>query len=323
MGRAAGMADRRLPGRFRVMMEAGAGGSRGALDDGRRHGSGMKHGVLTSVAGLVLAIGWMAACDKRSRDAGTFTTAGVTHLQQREYDRAIRDFDRAIALQPGLVVAWRNRGVAHRDKGDFERAIADYDQAALLSPADARVFNDRGLVYVAMDDYAHAIQDFDRAIALKPNHPLAIRNRGRAYFYLGNFAQAAADLQRGLSLDSTDAYVVIWLHLARRRTRQDDSGDFAAQAAVTDTTRWPAPVLRYLQGRLSADSLRAMSDSTDAEERSDQRCAAAFYLGEAALLREARDSAAALFEETRASCPRSWTEYKGAIAELRRLGRRD
>jgi lipoprotein NlpI len=281
----------------------------------------MKRSVLTGLVGLGLAIGWMAACDTRSRDASTFTTAGVAHLQQGEYDRAIRDFDRAIALQPGLVVAWRNRGLAHREKGDFERAIADYDQAALLTPADARIFNDRGLVYVGMDDYARAIQDFDRAIALKPGHALAIKNRGRTYFYLGNFAQAAADLQRGLSLDSTNAYVVIWLHLARQRMRQDDASDFAAQAAIADTTRWPAPVLRYLQGRLRADSLRAMSDSTDAEERSDQRCATAFYLGEAALLREARDSAATLFEETRASCPKAWTEYKGAIAELRRLGR--
>jgi lipoprotein NlpI len=282
----------------------------------------MTRSVLAGLAGLALAIGWTAACDKRSRDASTFTTAGVAHLQQREYDRAIRDFDRAIALQPGLVVAWRNRGLAHREKGDFERAIADYDQAALLAPGDARVFNDRGLVYVGMDDYPHAIQDFDRAISLKPDNAAAIQNRGRTYFFLGNHAQAAADLQRGLLLDSTNASVVIWLHLARQRMRQDDASDFAAQAAAVDSSRWPAPVLRYLQGRIDADSLRALADSTDADARADQRCAAGFYLGETALLREARDSAATLFEETRASCPKAQPEYKAAVAELRRLGRR-
>jgi lipoprotein NlpI len=283
----------------------------------------MKRSVLTGVAGLILAMAWMAACDTRSRDASTFTTAGVAHLQQGEYDRAIRDFDRAIALQPGLVVAWRNRGLAHREKGDFERAIADYDQAALLTPGDARVFNDRGLVYAGMDDYAHAIQDFDRAISLKPDHAAATQNRGRTYFFLGNHAQAAADLQRGLRFDSTNASAVIWLHLARQRMRQDDASDFAAQAAMVDTTRWPAPVLRYMQGRLDADSLRTLADSTDADSRADQRCAVAFYLGETALLREARDSAATLFEETRASCPKAWPEHKGAVAELRRLGRRE
>jgi len=283
----------------------------------------MRRSVWTAVAGLALAIGWLAACDKRSRDAGTFTTAGVAHLQQREYDRAIRDFDRAIALQPGLVVAWRNRGLAHREKGDYERAIADYDQAALLSPGDARVFNDRGLVYVGMDDYPHAIQDFDRAISLKPDHAAAIQNRGRTYFFLGNHAQAAADLQRGLRLDSTNASVVIWLHLARWRMRQDDASDFAAQSAAADTSRWPAPVLRYLRGRLDADSLRALADSAGADSRTDERCAVAFYLGETALLREARDSAAALFEEARASCPKALPEYKGALAELRRMGRRE
>jgi lipoprotein NlpI len=282
----------------------------------------MKRSVLVCLGGLAIVVGWLGACDTRSRDAGAFTTAGVTHLQQGEYDRAIRDFDRAIALRPGLVVAWRNRGLAHREKGDFERALADYDQAVLLAPGDARLLNDRGLVYVAMDDYAHAIQDFDRAISLKPDQAAAIGNRGRTYFLVGNHAQAAADLQRALLLDSADAGMVIWLHLARQRMRQDDAADFAAQAATADTTRWPAPVLRYLQGRSTADSLLAASDSTGSAERADQRCAAAFYVGEAALLREQRDSAAALFEETRASCPKAWTEYKAAVAELRRLGRR-
>ncbi len=280
----------------------------------------MRTSSIRRALGIGLGVGLAAfgACVASSRDAETFTSAGVTHLQQGEFDRAIRDFDRALALQPGFVVAWKNRGLANKGKGDYERALADYDQAILLTPGDARLYNDRGVVYLAMNDYSRAIADFERAIGLKPDHALAIKNRGRAYFYLGNFAQAAADLQRGLILDSANAYVVIWLHLARQRLKQNDAADFAAHAAVADTVHWPAPVVRYFLGTLSADSLRALSTETDSEAQKDQRCAVAFYLGEAALLRGERAEAKNLFEETRGSCPKDWTEYKAAVAELRR-----
>lgn len=279
----------------------------------------MKRGVLTGLVVVGLALVWMGGCNGRSRDAEALTSAGVVHLQQGQTDRAIHDFDQAIALQPGLVVAWKNRGLAYKNKGDFERALADYDQAVLLAPGDARLYNDRGMAYTGMNDLPHAIRDFDQAITLKPDHALAIKNRGRAHFYLGNFAQAAADLQRGLSLDSTNTYVVIWLHMARQRLKQNDSADFVAHLAITDTTRWPAPVARYFLGALSADSLRALAAETNSDVQKDQRCAAAFYLGEAALLRGRRDEAAPLFQETRAACPKDWTEYMAAVAELQRL----
>ena len=275
--------------------------------------------VLAGLRGLALAS--IVSCNSASRDAGAFTSAGVAHLEQGEYDRAIRDFDRALALQPGFVVAWKNRALAYKGKGDLERAIADYDQAILLAPTDAKIINDRGAAYFGLNDFTRAIQDFDRAVALKPDQATAMKNRGRAHFILGNFAQAAADLQRGLALDSADAQATLWLHLARRRLSQDDAADFAAHAGAADSTRWPAPVLRYFLGAISAEQLRvAATDSTGAPEQStDAPCVVSFYLGESALLRGARDEATELFRETRASCPKDGGEHKAAVAELQRL----
>src|SRR4051812_38214090 len=155
--------------------------------------------ALALAAGLIL-VAWVG-CHNGSRDAGALTSAGVTHLQMREYDRAVRDFDRALALDPGLVVAWRQRALAYRAKGDYERALADFEQALLLAPSDPRLYTERGVTYELLGDYTSAIRDFSRAIAFRPNHAPAIEARGRTHFYLGNFAQAAADLQRGLALD--------------------------------------------------------------------------------------------------------------------------
>ena len=270
----------------------------------------------------VLTLLQTPACERSSREAEVFTSAGVTHLQMGEYDRAIRNFDRALTLHPGLVVAWRNRALAHREKGDYERAIADYEHASVLAPSDARVFTDRGVAYVLLGDYRQALRDFDRAIALKPDHAPALEHRGRTHFFLGNFAQAAADLQRGRSFDSTDAYAVLWLHLARQRLRQDDQDDFTAHAAVVDTTAWPAPIVQHLLGRIDTDSLKSLAAATEVKGRR-QACAAAFYLGQQELLRGDLRSAAASFEETRAGCPKESSEFKGAAAELQRLATSD
>ena len=273
---------------------------------------------LALAAGLILAA-WIG-CHNGSRDAGALTSAGVTHLQMREYERAIRDFDRALALEPGLVVAWRQRALAYRSKGDYERALADFEQAILLAPSDARLYTDRGVTYELLGDYPSAIRDFNRAIAFRPNHASAIEGRGRTYFYLGNFAQAAADLQRGLALDTADVYGAIWLHLSRQRLRQDDSEDFAAHAALVDSTRWPAPIVRYLLGDIRSDSLRALAAAAELDGQS-QRCVVSFYLGEAALLRGEAAPAQSLFDETRSTCPKELNEHRAAVAELQRMVR--
>ena len=273
---------------------------------------------LAIAAGLIL-VAWIG-CHNGSRDAGALTSAGVTHLQMRQYDRAIRDFDRALALEPGLVVAWRQRALAYRSKGDYERALADFEQAILLAPSDARLYTDRGVAYELLGDYPSAIRDFNRAIAFKPNHAAAIEGRGRTYFYLGNFAQAAADLQRGLALDSADAYGAIWLHLARQRLRQDDSEDFAAHAAFVDSTRWPAPIVRYMLGDIRPDSLRALAAAAELDGQS-QPCVVGFYLGQAALLRGEEPGARTLFDETRTTCPKELNEHRAAVAELQRMAR--
>jgi lipoprotein NlpI len=272
--------------------------------------------ALLCLVGIVLVLA--PGCERSSRDAEAFTSAGVTHLQMREYDRAIRDFDRALARSPGLVVAWRNRALAHRGKEDYERALADYEHAMVFAPNDARLLTDRGATYVLLGDYQQAVRDFDRAISLRPDLAPAIEQRGRVHFYLGNFAQAAADLQRGLTLDSADAYGTLWLHLVRQRLRQDDSEDFAAHAAYVDTTQWPAPIVRYMLGDIRADSLRTLAAATELKDQSE-RCVVSFYLGEVALLKGEEKEAATLFEETRASCPRHLSEHKGAVAELQRL----
>ena len=218
------------------------------------------------------------------------------------------------------AAAFRTRGDSLKATGALDLALAQYDRAIALDSTDGRVFNNRGATYMEQADYVRAVRDFDRAIALNPGHAQALKNRGRTLFFLGRFGEAAADLQRALPLDSTNAYVAIWLYIARRRSGENDAAAFAAQLARTDSTRWPHPVGQYYLGKLSQDQLLAAGAAIDPRVHRDQRCAAAFYLGEAAMIDGRHPEAVTRFTEARATCPHDWTEYQASVAELGRLG---
>ena len=66
--------------------------------------------------------------------AEEFRARGWTFVENRDFARAIADFDQAIRLDPNFARAYRNRGFAHFNKGDYDRAIADYEAALRIDP---------------------------------------------------------------------------------------------------------------------------------------------------------------------------------------------
>ena len=132
-----------------------------------------------------------------------FFKKGDVHLKVGEFDQAIEAYTQAIALNPKLADAFRNRGLAYYNKGEFDRAIQDYDQAIALNPKLADAFNNRGLAYYNKGEFDRAIQDFDKAIELNPNFAIAFYNRGLAYRSIGKEQEAIKDFQKANQLDPT------------------------------------------------------------------------------------------------------------------------
>ena len=68
-----------------------------------------------------------------------FRTPGTDHKKRPrrvswrlDYDDAIADYERAIALDPKLATAFVDRGDAYFELGDYERAANDYRSAVQL-----------------------------------------------------------------------------------------------------------------------------------------------------------------------------------------------
>ena len=62
-------------------------------------------------------------------------------------ERSIKDYDKAIELDPNDAAAYYNRGHSYSDLGQYQRAIEDFDKAIELDPndAEARTLRQRAL----------------------------------------------------------------------------------------------------------------------------------------------------------------------------------
>src|SRR5271165_2355918 len=91
----------------------------------------------------------IAACTALIADAkgGALAAAlvnrGVAYYYINKMVLAFADFDRAIALDPNNVRAFRERSNSFRTVGKLDRALADANAAVRLDPNDAKAFDNR------------------------------------------------------------------------------------------------------------------------------------------------------------------------------------
>ncbi len=127
--------------------------------------------------------------------------------QVRDLDRQRRGCTAFIKMGKGapqnLATAHLNRANVYAQQAKYDRALADYDAALALDPQNALIPYNRGNAYYDLKQYERAIADFSRATEVDASFSLAFFNRGLARERLGDFAAAADDYRRGLALDPT------------------------------------------------------------------------------------------------------------------------
>ena len=251
-----------------------------------------------------------------------YNNRGYAYVMQKNYERAISDYDQAIRLDPMPVVAgvggrshvniYVNRGVAYALKGDFDQALSDYYEAIRIDPNYARGFGSRGHVFRHIGNYARAISDYSEALRLDPSDVGVYADRGFVHFLGADYPQATADLAQSIAR-LPEPYPMLWRYLARARAGGDGTAELAAAAERLKTKAWPYPVVEFYLGKRSAEDMAA------AAAGAEERCEVQFYLGEWRLVRGDRAKAKEALEAAKATCPASFYEYDGAVAELARI----
>ena len=126
---------------------------------------------------------------------------GKAYFDNKEYEKAVADYNRALELNPKYVYAYNGRGNVYQTLGEYKKAVSDYDRALELDPEYVNAYNGRGNVYKALREYEKAVSDYDRALELDPEYVYAYNGRGNVYKALREYKKAVSDYDRALELD--------------------------------------------------------------------------------------------------------------------------
>jgi tetratricopeptide (TPR) repeat protein len=116
------------------------------------------------------------------------------------FDRAMRDYDKALGLNPGLIGSYQGRCIIWREQHDLDRALAECSRAIALDSSDFDTFNIRGLIYGDKGELDRAISDFNETIRLNPKMDQAFANRGNVWRLKGDLVKALKDQDESLRL---------------------------------------------------------------------------------------------------------------------------
>lgn len=181
----------------------------------------------------------------------------------------------------------------------------------------AEALNLSGDAAVRSGNLTRAFEQYSAAIGANPFHARALRNRARVHFYRADFVAAAEDFRIAGSVDSTNAYSLLWRYVAEARAGLDDRAGLAAGAGAV-REGWPKPLVLFFLGRTKADAVFAAA-AADPQLAAERMCEARFFLAQRHLLAAEKGDAAGQLRLAAEACPAGMVERHAARIELDRL----
>lgn len=136
-------------------------------------------------------------------DVAAYFYRGMIY-SNREPDRAIADFSKALELDPKYRAAYSHLASAYRDKGEYDLALTSLNKAIDLDPKDANTYDNRGYAYLAQRAFSKALGDFDKVIELEPNSDRGYIGRAAVYADQRDFAKAIAEYNKVIKVNPRD-----------------------------------------------------------------------------------------------------------------------
>ncbi len=149
---------------------------------------------------------------------------GTAWHQSGDLVAALREYDLAVALDPGSGILYHNRANARAILGEVAAAATDYVKAAELLPRDAQVRFDHGNLFAQQRQHTEAVKQYTEALDRNPQWIDALINRGTVQIEAGRIEAGYRDLQAALRAlpkrDPRIANVQTWLQAVEAELSQ-------------------------------------------------------------------------------------------------------
>jgi tetratricopeptide (TPR) repeat protein len=136
---------------------------------------------------------------KQRRSWSVFYSRGIAYERAKMWDKAEKDFEQALKLNPDqphvlnyLAYSWVDQGIR------LDEAREMLEKASSQRPRDGYIVDSVGWVLYRLGDFPGAVKKLERAIELKPDDPVINDHLGDALWKVGRREEAYFQWQRAL-----------------------------------------------------------------------------------------------------------------------------
>jgi len=224
---------------------------------------------------------------------------------------ALAEFERAIAINPELTIAYVGAAEIYRERGDYDTAEQRYRQATEVDPANFDAQYGHGLVLQLLNRVAESIRAYLRALAIRPDDFDANLNVATAYMQVNEPTQARPYAERAVRLQPESGEARVNLGAVYAALGMHDAAVVEYQQAAELIELGPELLLnladslgktgRYPEMAATLEQLIRIEPSTLAYER----------LGSALFRMKAYDRALAAFRDATNLDPTHYPAWNG------------
>ncbi len=162
-------------------------------------------------------------------DDTNYLRAGDEFRKQREYDKAIAWYRKALNLNPENAVVHANWGTCLLDQGKLREAKQRFDRALEIDPDLPEAHCSLGMIFRQQNQPDKAAASYREALRQKPNFALAHLHLGTLLLDAGRFDEARKHLAESVRLNPSDPFG--HFNLGAAYGREGKTGEAAAHMA--------------------------------------------------------------------------------------------
>ena len=148
--------------------------------------------VQAALAGVIITLSLTTiSCKETPR---TWNNKAVKALEARQYEEAIRCYNKTLDLDPNNLTALYYLGRLYQQEGRVDSAISAFRRIIALDPERRGLYNHLGELYRAQGEVDEALRAFKKALDRDGDFEAAHYNIGMAYRELGKNTAAAQHL---------------------------------------------------------------------------------------------------------------------------------
>lgn len=151
-----------------------------------------------------------------------WSNRGVVNNNLGKHEEAVRDFSHALKYNPDNIDGLFGKANSLSALGRFEESLSYYEKYLKLKPEDGKGFMKRGTALLNLGRHEEAIKDFETCLKKLPDDDETYYWLGLAYYKKSNFAEALTKLDKAISLNSKKPEMYSWRGLVKYNLKQTD-----------------------------------------------------------------------------------------------------